>query len=114
MIILVNVAVKRDGGILFGLYRARYDFWSKAKLGRRGGCLMPKILGKMSFTEAAHEVLKREKRPLGPKEITDIAIKQKLIVTNSKRPAATMAGRLYSNRGKLFESVGSGRYIIKE
>ena len=75
---------------------------------------MPKPLGKLSFTEAAYQVLKSEKKPLTPTEVVKIAIKRKLIVSNSKRPAATMAGRLYSNRGKRFESVGSGRYVIKE
>lgn len=74
---------------------------------------MPKPVGKLSFTQAALEVLNTENKPLKPSEIVDIALKRKLIVTKSKRPSATMAGRLYTNRGKLFESVGSGRYVTK-
>ncbi|MDP2731363.1 MAG: winged helix-turn-helix domain-containing protein [Dehalococcoidales bacterium] len=65
-----------------------------------------------SYTKAAIEILKTEKKPLGPKEVVDIALKRKLIISNSKRPAATMAGRLYSNRGKWFESDGAGRYFL--
>lgn len=74
---------------------------------------MSKTKGKLSFTKAAVEVLRSEKRPLRPKEIVEIAIRKKLIISDSKRPAATMAGRLYSNKGKIFESVGSGRYELK-
>jgi hypothetical protein len=68
----------------------------------------------MSFTDAACAVLKSAEKPLKPKEILEIALKRKLIITNSKRPDATMAARLFTNRGKLFESVGSGRYVLKE
>lgn len=72
---------------------------------------MPKTEGRMSFSDAAYEILKSAKTPLGPKEVVDKAIKKGLIVTKSKRPAATMAGRLWSD--KRFVSVGSGKWSLR-
>jgi hypothetical protein len=51
---------------------------------------MPKILGKLSKTNAAYEVLKKFKRPMSYKEIIKYAVENKLIVTNGKTPEATL------------------------
>jgi len=70
------------------------------------------VIGSMSFTEAAYKVLKYSKMPLKPTEVVEIAIKKGFIVTNSKRPGATMAARLWGDRER-FVSVGGGRWTIK-
>ena len=69
------------------------------------------VKGRKSFCEAAYEILKRENRPMSPREICDLAIKRRLIVTNSERPSGTMAARLW--KSKRFESIGSGKWIIR-
>ena len=71
---------------------------------------MAKIEGQMSFSNAAYEVLKTSKVPLSPKEIVDEAIEKGLITTHSKRPEATMAGRLWAN--KRFIRVGNGKWKL--
>ena len=73
---------------------------------------MPKVKGKLSFTKASYEVLKAAKNPLSPNEIVNLAISQGLIETESKRPGATMASRLWSN--DQFVNVGSGKWTLKE
>jgi len=73
---------------------------------------MAKIEGEMSFSSAAYEVLKTSETPLSPKEIVDKAIEKGLITTHSKRPAATMAGRLWAN--KRFLSAGNGKWKLSE
>jgi len=73
---------------------------------------VPRVKGKMSFSDAAYEVLKSENRPLSPTEVVALAIKRKLIGTESKRPGATMAARLWSD--DRFVSVGSGKWNLKE
>jgi len=71
---------------------------------------MPRIEGEMSFSDAAYEILKSEKHPMGPTDIVEKAIEKGLIKTNSKRPGATMAGRLWSD--KRFISAGSGTWKL--
>jgi len=73
---------------------------------------MARSEGKMSFSNAAYEILKTSKTPLGPKEIADKAIEKRLIVSKSKRPGATMAGRLWSD--KRFVSAGDGKWILRK
>lgn len=73
---------------------------------------MAKIEGVMSFGNAAREILKTSKKPLGPIEIVNEAIKMGLIVTHSKRPGATMAGRLWSD--KRFVSAGNGKWKLQK
>jgi len=73
---------------------------------------MANVLGQMSFSDAAYEVLKSGKRPLTPTDIAQEAIKKGLLRTNSKRPGATMAARLRSD--KRFVSAGSGKWTLKE
>ncbi len=72
---------------------------------------MPRPEGKMSFSNAANEILKNSKTPLTPTEIADKAIQKGLIITQSKRPGATMAGRLWFD--KRFTSAGSGKWTLK-
>jgi len=73
---------------------------------------MPRIKGKLSFSDAAYEVLKAEKKPLSPTEVVELAIKKKLIGTESKRPGVTMAARLWSD--ERFVSAGSGKWTLKK
>lgn len=71
---------------------------------------MPKVQGQMSFSNAAYKLLQLAKTPLTPTEIVEKAIKKGLITTNSKRPGATMAGRLWSD--KRFVSAGNGKWKL--
>lgn len=73
---------------------------------------MPRVKGKMSFSDAAYKVLKSEKKPLSPTEVVELAIRRRLIETESKRPGATMAARLWSD--DRFVSVGAGKWTLKE
>lgn len=66
----------------------------------------------MSFSNAAYEILKSEKRPLSPKEVWELATKKGLVATEGKTPRASMAARLWSD--KRFVSSGSGKWTIKE
>ena len=72
---------------------------------------MAKILSKLSFSDAAYEILKAQKQPLTPSEIVDIAIRKGLIITNSKRPGGTMAARVWAD--KRFVSAGNGRWTLE-
>jgi hypothetical protein len=49
----------------------------------------------VSFLESAESVLRRAKKPLTVVEITEIALRQGLIETRGKTPAATMNAALY-------------------
>ena len=73
---------------------------------------MVNVLGRMSFRDAAYEILKSSKKPLGPSDIAREAIKRKLIKTNSKRPGGTMGARVRSD--KRFVSAGSGKWTLRK
>ncbi|MGH2868283.1 MAG: winged helix-turn-helix domain-containing protein [Solirubrobacteraceae bacterium] len=49
----------------------------------------------MTFAEAAENVLRKERRPMTAKEITEIALARKLIRSQGKTPTATMTAALY-------------------
>lgn len=70
-----------------------------------------RTLGRMSFANAAYEVLKSAKKPLTPTRVVQEALKRGLIETNSKRPGATMAARLWLD--PRFVSAGSGKWTLK-
>ncbi len=50
----------------------------------------------MDFKEAAYNVLKKEKRPLSIKEITQIVLKAGLIKSIGKTPIATIGSMIYT------------------
>ena len=104
-----SAAVKRMDSIQSNL--SLFHHISENK-GNGGVIPVPKVKGKLSFTKASYEVLKAAKNPLSPNEIVNLAISQGLIKTESKRPGATMAGRLWSN--DQFVSAGSGKWTLKE
>ncbi|MBL7197650.1 MAG: winged helix-turn-helix domain-containing protein [Candidatus Omnitrophica bacterium] len=64
---------------------------------------------KNSFVQVAIEILKGSKRPLMPKEITDIALKNNLLKTHGKTPDATMGARIYID----IKRKGPKSYFIK-
>ena len=72
---------------------------------------MPSPKGKMSFSNAAYEVLKTERKPLSPKQVIELAIKKGLIVTEGKTPRSSMAARLWA--GERFVSAGGGKWELK-
>ena len=73
----------------------------------------------MNFKENAYYVLKREKRPLSAKKITQIALKEGLIITGGKTPHATMAALIYTDikqKGEksIFVKVKRGLFGLNE
>jgi len=73
----------------------------------------------MKFKEVAYLVLKREKRPLSTKEITQIALKEGLITSDGKTPDATMGAVIYTDikqkeEKSLFVKVKRGLFGLRE
>lgn len=73
----------------------------------------------MDFKEATYNVLKKEKRPLSVREITQIALKTGLIKSVGKTPSATMGAMVYTDikqkGGKsIFVKVKRGLFGLKE
>jgi len=50
-----------------------------------------------SFKDIAYQILKKSDRPLHSEEITEIAIRRRLLKTSGKTPEATMAAVLYTD-----------------
>ena len=73
---------------------------------------MALIEGKMSFSNAAYEILKTSRKPLTPTEIVELAIGRGLIKTRSSRPGGTMASRVWAD--KRFVSAGSGKWKLED
>jgi restriction system protein len=69
----------------------------------------------LSMQAAAKKVLREAGRPLKPSEITQIAVKRKMIVTRGKTPEATMAARLAvaAKKGELFVRTAPNTYAIR-
>jgi len=73
----------------------------------------------MKFKEAAYHILRKEKKPLSAKEITQIALKEGLITSDGKTPDATMSALIYTNikqkaERSLFAKVKRGLFRLKE
>lgn len=73
---------------------------------------------KLSFKEAALQVLKSENEPLSAKEIVDIAYQKDLLSTEGKTPEATMAAQIYvdinKNKKTKLKKVGRGKFSLRE
>lgn len=73
---------------------------------------------KLSFKEAALQVLKEEKEPLSAKEIVDLAFQKDLLSSVGKTPHASMAAQLYvdinKNKKSKFKKVGKGKFSLIE
>jgi len=73
---------------------------------------------KLSFKEAALQILKSENEPLSAKEIVDIAFQKDLLSTGGKTPEATMAAQIYvdinQNKRTKFKKVGRGKFSLRE
>lgn len=72
-----------------------------------------------SFKDIAYEILKEAGKPLHYREITDIAIKKGLLVTEGKTPWATMNAQLamnIKNKGEesKFARSEPGQYVLKK
>lgn len=73
----------------------------------------------MDFKESAYKILKKEKRPLSVKELTQIALKEGLITSYGKTPIASMGAMIYTDikqrKGKsIFVKVKRGLFGLKE
>jgi hypothetical protein len=60
----------------------------------------------MTFLDAAFQVLRSSERPLTTQEITERALKEGLIDTRGKTPAATMSAALY-------QALRTSGYLVK-
>lgn len=65
----------------------------------------------LSFGDAAFEVLKTAKKPMKPKDIIEVAISRRLLVTKSRRPEATLNPILHGDR--RFLNVSRGLWQLK-
>ncbi len=50
--------------------------------------------GKMSMTEASFRILAEKRVPMHYREITDLALKRKMILTSGKTPEQTLLGSI--------------------
>lgn len=76
-------------------------------------------MNNMNFKEAAYHILKRGKKPLSAKEITQIALREGLIRSTGKTPEATMGAVTYTDikqKGEksLFVKVKRGLFGLRE
>jgi len=73
---------------------------------------------KLSFKEAAIQILNRADEPLSAKEIADLAMESELIETSGATPDATMAAQLYTDINKNtysdFKKVGKGKFALRK
>jgi hypothetical protein len=72
----------------------------------------------MNFKRAAYKVLKKVQRPLSAKEITELALKEKLITTKGATPEATMAAQIYidikvKKEKSVFTKTGRGLFNLR-
>ena len=75
--------------------------------------------GKMSFAEAAYEILKSIGHSLSADEITSAALSEGLISTSGKTPHATMSARLYidikkKGNASRFVKAEKGKFALRE
>ena len=73
----------------------------------------------MNFKKAAYNILKKEKKPLSAKEITQAALKEGLITSHGKTPNMTVSAVIYTNikqKGgeSLFVKVKRGFFGLRE
>lgn len=72
---------------------------------------------KMSFKDAAIEILKESGEPLSYKEIASRAVEQGILNSEGKTPAATMGAQLYvdikKNKKSKFKKVGKGTFTLQ-
>jgi len=73
---------------------------------------------KLSFKNAALQILRSENNPLSPKEIVDLALQKGILATEGETPDATMAAQLYvdikTNKKTHFKKVGKGKFTLIE
>jgi DNA-directed RNA polymerase delta subunit len=74
---------------------------------------------KLSFIEAAYQILKENGNPLSAEEMTKVALAKELIETSGKTPTATMSARIYMDikrggKGSLFIKAARGIFGLKE
>lgn len=72
-----------------------------------------------SFKAIAYQILKEAKKPMHSREITEIALKKRLIKTSGKTPEATMNAQLItdinSKKGNsLFEKAGPSIFALNK
>lgn len=76
-------------------------------------------MSKVTFIEAAYQILKGKGIPLNTEQITKIALERNLIETSGKTPVATMAARIYmdikkTGNNSLFIKVERGKFGLRE
>ncbi|OKL38956.1 restriction endonuclease [Pontibacter flavimaris] len=73
---------------------------------------------KVSFKEAAIQILNEADEPLSSQQIVEIALERGIIETSGATPEATMAAQLYTdinkNKHSKFKKVGKGKFALKK
>jgi HJR/Mrr/RecB family endonuclease len=70
----------------------------------------------MQFKDAAYEILKSSGKSLHYNEITNVALKRKILTTSGKTPHATMGALLYTDTlddDSPFQREGKGKFALK-
>jgi len=85
---------------------------------RRGRKPKNGISSANSFKEAARIILRREKKPMSAKDITEAAIAEGLITTQGKTPQNTLAALIYTDMKEnestsVFKKVSPGTFSLK-
>lgn len=74
---------------------------------------------KLSFSEAAYEILKQANKALSSVELVEIALSKSLIETKGKTPEATMWSALYlegqrKGNQSRFMQIGQDKWCLSE
>jgi len=76
-------------------------------------------MSKLSFIEAAYQILKKKATPLSSEEIISIALKENLISTKGKTPSRTMGARIYidiktKRERSKFRKIEKAKFALAE
>lgn len=76
-------------------------------------------MDRLSFIEAAYQILKREGKPLSAEQITSIALAENLIYTRGQTPSLTMSAGIYvdidrKGENSRFVKVDRGKFYLRE
>lgn len=94
---------------------AKRDRSAQAQLQKKGAKPGGRTKRKLSFHDAAVQVLQDSDAPMSAREITTAVLERKLAESKGKTPTATMSTILLrGDRKKVFVKVGPGTYDLRE
>jgi DNA-directed RNA polymerase delta subunit len=76
-------------------------------------------MARLSFLEAAYQILNRERTPLSAEDLTKIAIREQLVFSQGRTPGRTMGAQIYADikrRGESsrFVKVGKAKFGLAQ